>query len=221
MAEATHKITTLTEGMLELDNVMMGMIEIEPREILVDGLRKELCKCLALMLHKEFIFATEHSGRGNTGAGGQKIQGGMGAFGDYEEKFERLRNNFVGLKRAIEFISDFLNVQGEKIWREELGRIIELAVEKEATRLVNKKYQSSIDNIEDGKYYIPEFDPVDENDFTFMGRLLRHILGGMGKGFYLDNLSTWYDQEGLQIWGLRFIHFLHENLGTQFLQGFD
>lgn len=64
----------------------------------------------------------------------------MGAFGDYEEKFERIKSHFVGLKRAIEFISDFLNVQGEKIWREELGRIIELAVEKEATKLVNKKY---------------------------------------------------------------------------------
>jgi WASH complex subunit strumpellin len=46
----------------------------------------------------------------------------------------------VGLKRSIEYIQDFLNVQGEKLWREELARIIELAVEKEATRLVNKKY---------------------------------------------------------------------------------
>lgn len=70
MAEKTHSITTSTEGMLSLDNVMMGMIEIEPKEILVDGLRKELCRTLANMLHKEFIFKTEHSGRGDTGAYG-------------------------------------------------------------------------------------------------------------------------------------------------------
>lgn len=110
-------------------------------------------------------------------------------------------------------------MQGEKIWREELSRIIELAVEKEATRLVNKKYQSSVDSLTAS--YVPEFRPVDENDFTFMGRLLRHILKSMSKGFYLHSMSSWYDMEGNQVFGLRFIHFLHENLGTTFLQGLD
>ena len=32
-----------TEGMLVLDNVLMGVINIEPKEILVEGLRKQLC----------------------------------------------------------------------------------------------------------------------------------------------------------------------------------
>jgi hypothetical protein len=35
-------------------------------------------------------------------------------------------------------------VYGEKIWGEELTRIIEFAVEKEATALVNKKYSASL-----------------------------------------------------------------------------
>lgn len=65
-------------------------------------------------------------------AKGAKVQDGMGAFGDFGEKFARLKDNFVGLKRSIEYIEDFLNVQGEKIWREELTRIIQHAVDKEA-----------------------------------------------------------------------------------------
>ena len=40
--------------MLVLDNVLMGVINIEPKEILVDGLRKELCKKMATMLDREF-----------------------------------------------------------------------------------------------------------------------------------------------------------------------
>lgn len=48
-----------TEGMLVLDNVLMGVIQIDPKEILVDGLRKELCKKMSHMLHKEFIFTKE------------------------------------------------------------------------------------------------------------------------------------------------------------------
>jgi len=51
-----------------------------------------------------------------------------------------LREKFTGLKRSIEYIQDFLNIQGEQIWREELTRIIKYAVEKESTELVNKKY---------------------------------------------------------------------------------
>lgn len=38
---------------------------------------------------------------------------------------------------------------------------------------------------------------------------------------YLDSLSSWYDQNGSQIFGLRYVHFLHEHLGTTFLQGLD
>ncbi len=56
LAESTHRITMFTEGMLVLDKVLMGVTEIEPKEILIDGLRKELCKKMANMLHREFIF---------------------------------------------------------------------------------------------------------------------------------------------------------------------
>lgn len=70
-------------------------------------------------------------------------------------------------------------------------------------------------------HYVPTFIPVDAHDFTFMGRLLRNITDSLGKGMYLDNLSSWYDSAGQQIFGLRYVHFLHEHLGTTFLQGLD
>lgn len=130
-----------------------------------------------------------------------------------------LKEKFTGLKRSIEYIQDFLNIQGEQIWREELTRIIKYAVEKESTALVNKKYQADLDYEE--KHFVPSFIPVDAFDFTFMGRLLRNITESLGKGMYLDSLSSWYDNSGSQIFGLRYVHFLHEHLGTTFLQGLD
>jgi WASH complex subunit strumpellin len=84
---------------------------------------------------------------------------------------------------------------------------------------VNKKYQADMDYQD--KHFVPTFIPVDANDFTFMGRLLRNITDSLGKGMYLDSLSSWYDGQGQQIFGLRYIHFLHEHLGTTFLQGLD
>jgi len=35
---------------------------------------------------------------------GVKVQGGKAAFGEFGIKFERLRSNFGGLKRSIEYI---------------------------------------------------------------------------------------------------------------------
>jgi hypothetical protein len=98
--------------------------------------------------------------------------------------------------------------------------IIDMAVEKEASRLVGKKY--SVANLEaQENTYIPEFKPIDEFDFTFMGRLLRFILISVQDGFFLESTNTWYDKTGNQVFGVRFINFLQENLGTSFLQGFD
>jgi len=87
LAKLTHEISVLTEGMLCLDKVLMGVIEIEPKEILIDGIRTELGKTLAQILHDAFIF---------------KKQGGV--IEGVETKFRYLRDKVTGLKRSIEYI---------------------------------------------------------------------------------------------------------------------
>jgi hypothetical protein len=193
--------------MLVLDNTLMGVIEIEPKEILVTGLRKELCKKLAKMLHDGFVFNYKEFYAKQAGKGPVEQKSKFADFGNLETKFGQIKKQFVGLKRTIEYISDFLNVAGQKIWREEMKRIIDLAVEKEASRLVGKKY--SVANLEaQENAYVPEFKPIDEFDFTFMGRLLRFILISVQDGFFLESTNTWYDKMGNQVFGVRFINFL-------------
>ena len=41
---------------------------------------------------------------------GIKVQSGRAAFGEFGDKFEKLKLYFVGLKRSIEYIQDFLNI---------------------------------------------------------------------------------------------------------------
>lgn len=77
----------------------MGVTEIEPKEILIDGLRKELCKKMARMLHEEFIFKDNENTKTNID---HSKQGAMGEFGVYEAKFLKLKANFVGLKRSMD-----------------------------------------------------------------------------------------------------------------------
>ena len=54
-----------------------------------------------------------------------------------------------------------------------------------------------------------------------MGRVLRHILRTIEKGFYLDHLSSWYDSFGNQLFGLRHVNYVQDYLGTSFLVGLD
>lgn len=93
LAKRTHEISILTEGMLVLDKTLMGVIEIDPKEILVDGIRKELGKTLAKMLHEGFIFSKK-----------------AGDVENLESKFQMLKEKFTGLKRSLEYIQDFLNI---------------------------------------------------------------------------------------------------------------
>lgn len=94
LAKRTHEVSMLTEGMLVLDKTLMGVVEIDPKEILVDGIRRELGKTLASMLHEGFIFS-------------KKLLGDVETL---ESKFQMLREKFTGLKRSIEYIQDFLNI---------------------------------------------------------------------------------------------------------------
>ena len=54
-----------------------------------------------------------------------------------------------------------------------------------------------------------------------MGRVLRHIMKTIEKGFYLDHLSSWYDSTGNQLFGLRHVNYVQDYLGTAFLVGLD
>lgn len=64
----------------------MGVITIEPKEILIDGLRKEMLKSLAKTLHSQFIFKQLGNGE------------------ELDARLAKLKQKISGLKRAIEYI---------------------------------------------------------------------------------------------------------------------
>jgi len=96
LAQKTHEVVLFTEGMLVLDKVLMGVIEIDPKEILIDGLRKELSKKLAGMLHQGFIFDYKEL---KASLAGQPLPEGtkMGDFGLLEAKFKNIKMIIRGL----------------------------------------------------------------------------------------------------------------------------
>uniref|UniRef100_A0A669BB32 WASH complex subunit 5 n=1 Tax=Oreochromis niloticus TaxID=8128 RepID=A0A669BB32_ORENI len=56
VAKLTHDISIFTEGILMMKTTLVGIIKVDPKQLLEDGIRKELVKRVAYALHRGLIF---------------------------------------------------------------------------------------------------------------------------------------------------------------------
>lgn len=184
----------------------MGVIEINPKEILVDGIRRELVKEISKMLHFMFIFEKK------------------GDNDELQKKLDNVKARFKGMKKSFEYIQDFLNIPGEQIWREEVSRIFRISLDKEGTKLISKKFtiqaEMDSDGIELPRFGLVESDPSP----TFLGRVVNQLLSILTPNdvLYLDQVSNFYSTvNGQQVFGLRNVVSIEKDLGIIFLQSLD
>ena len=52
-------MSVLTEGVLTMKSTLMGVIQIDPKQLLEDGIRRELVTQLATALHNTLVFNTK------------------------------------------------------------------------------------------------------------------------------------------------------------------
>uniref|UniRef100_A0A8C9R7B2 WASH complex subunit 5 n=1 Tax=Scleropages formosus TaxID=113540 RepID=A0A8C9R7B2_SCLFO len=56
VAKLTHAISIFTEGILMMKTTLVGIIKVDPKQLLEDGIRKELVRRVAFALHKGLTF---------------------------------------------------------------------------------------------------------------------------------------------------------------------
>ena len=52
----TYQISVFTEGILRMKTTLVGIIKIDPKQLLEDGIRKELVNRVAMALHVALTF---------------------------------------------------------------------------------------------------------------------------------------------------------------------
>lgn len=76
--------------------------------------------------------------------------------------------------RSFEYIQDYVNIAGLRVWHEEVGRMVNFTVEQECNAFLRGRqvhdWQSSFQS---EAIPIPLFAPTDGESLTFMGRLAR------------------------------------------------
>ncbi|XP_067646420.1 WASH complex subunit homolog 5 [Eurosta solidaginis] len=191
IAKLTHSIAIFTEGILMMKKTLVGVIELDPKQLLEDGIRKELVRHLANALNVGLIFTT----RTTTKSKQQQQQ----PTAELEAKLLALAKIMDGYRRSFEYIQDYLKIHGLKILQEELTRIINYNVEKECNAFLRNKVQDWQSRYQSQTIPIPSFaqlqgDPTNSNNF--IGRLAHEILQCTDpkQTIFLDLKATWYEK---------------------------
>ncbi|EMP39475.1 WASH complex subunit strumpellin, partial [Chelonia mydas] len=201
----THAISIFTEGILMMKTTLVGIIKVDPKQLLEDGIRKELVKRVALALHRGLTF--------NPRAKPSELM----------PKLKDMAATMDGFHRSFEYIQDYVNIYGLKIWQEEVSRIINYNVEQECNNFLRTKIQDWQSIYQSTHIPIPKFTPVDES-ITFIGRLCREILRITDPKVtcYIDQMNTWYDMKTHQeVTNSRLFSEIQDTLGTFGLNGLD
>ena len=56
MARLTHQISVFTESILAMETYLIGVIEVDPKMILEDGIRREVIDLVCKILDKVLVF---------------------------------------------------------------------------------------------------------------------------------------------------------------------
>ncbi|XP_071964498.1 WASH complex subunit 5-like [Antedon mediterranea] len=205
VARLTHSISVFTEGILMMKTTLVGIIKIDPKQLLEDGIRKELVMQVASALHSGLTFNAKNKN-------GDLITrlGGLGA----------KMNGFV---RSFEYIQDYVNIYGLKIWHEEVSRIINYNIEQECNSFLRTKVHDWESVYQSPTIPIPRFPPVDIS-INFMGRLVREILRMTDPltTSFIDQMNTWYDLKNkTEVLDKRIFSKMQQSIGTCGLTGVD
>ncbi|KCV67711.1 hypothetical protein H696_05819 [Fonticula alba] len=128
LAGLTHSVAVFTEGMLAMERTLVGVIEVDPSELLEEGIRRELVDQVTRAMNQALVFpAPGHSSR--------KLD-------TFDRTMLNLRVHLNGFQRSFEYIQDYLNIYAFRIWQEELFRIIHYYVERECNTFLRKQISS-------------------------------------------------------------------------------
>ncbi|XP_058790000.1 WASH complex subunit 5 isoform X2 [Phymastichus coffea] len=203
MAELTYSVSVFTNGMLALRSVSLGVLRVDSQRLLEDGIRQELVKKVTLALHNSLIFDVKTKGALLT-------------------KLEALSTVMDGYRKSFQYIQDYININGLKVWHEEITYIINNAVEEEcrgSSWTPGKTWT-----------YLPEdkinlhLVPRDSNSLTFMGRLARELIRITDPKItiYIEHVLAWFDlKTQSQVLSHKTLQMILQAMGTPGLAGLD
>lgn len=216
LARLTHQVSIFTEGILVMEKTLLGVIQVDPRHILEEGLRRELVRQVSHAMHQNLMFKSLNAEEVN-------------------QNMSKLAVTLEGLKRSIEYLQDYIGIAGLKIYQEEIARIINYNTEQEANRYLKRKTFDAASRYQNRAIPIPRYTLPAGTDnsgaVNFMGRILSSLLflTDATSTIYAPECSAWFihaasDQKQtptVESCGIRTFALLQNAIGVIGLRGVD
>lgn len=191
MLELTHKISHYAESMLMMQNTTLGSIKINSKQLLEDGIRRELVKRMSDSIRDVVRQSNPKSPQ------------------SLLLTLKRLDTIMNGYKCSFNYLQDYLFIYGLRMWQEELSRIIKFNVELATEGLMREwcsrdgGYQASGSLSNHGSIYQSSIAPVpvyssDPLESSFIALIFSHLLRATDPRatIYDEQMNAWYDQRG-------------------------
>ena len=146
------------------------------------------------------------------------------------QRLEKLGEQLDGFRRSFEYIQDYANLYGLKIWQEEFSRIVYFYVEQDCNTFSKKKIFEYESMYQSKNIPIPVYAPIPalsatlEASVNLIGRLAREILRVTDPRttYYLEKKNAWYDLKTREeVINLRLFKKLEASLNSFGLHGLD
>ncbi|XP_054154297.1 WASH complex subunit 5-like isoform X2 [Oppia nitens] len=206
VAKLTHSISVFTEGILAMKATLIGIIQIDPKRLLEDGIRRELVIQAANALHKGLVFNSKAK------------------TSELVPKLKALAQVMDGFRRSFEYIQDYVCIYGLKMWQQEVSRIVNYNVEQECNAFMRHKVLDYQSVYQSASIPIPKFLPMDPYSINFIGRLARELLRMTDpkNTIYVHSMSTWFDNKThLQVVDTKLFPLMMKSIGTAGINGLD
>ena len=218
VARLTHSISVYTEGILAMKTTLVGIIKIDPKKLLEDGIRRELVYKISKGLHSTLIFTDKGKNRDK----------------ELVEKLSVLAASMDGLRRSFEYIQDYVNIYGLKMWNEEFSRILSYNLERECNSFLVFKVRDDQSIYQSTSIPVPVFSKLSgDTSVNFIGRIGREIirLGHFSNTVYVPQSCSWFSKERgyvmmdpnshIQVLGFEHFQKLQLALGARCLTALD
>jgi WASH complex subunit strumpellin len=215
LSRLTHQVSVFTEGVLVMQRTLLGVIHVEPRQILQEGLRRELVRLTANAMHQNLSFRDMTQD-------------------EIYSRVSSLSAQLDGLKRSIEYLQDYIGIAGLQMYQQELSRVINYNTEQESNQYLKKKVFDSASRYQSREVPIPRLTSINDGTgaVNFMGQIMSALmfLTDSSRTIYAPECSAWFlhsapDEKRpiptSEACGVRTFNLLERSLGVIGLRGLD
>eukprot|EP00516_Mucochytrium_quahogii_P006657 CAMPEP_0203756166 /NCGR_PEP_ID=MMETSP0098-20131031/9484_1 /ASSEMBLY_ACC=CAM_ASM_000208 /TAXON_ID=96639 /ORGANISM=" , Strain NY0313808BC1" /LENGTH=1157 /DNA_ID=CAMNT_0050647929 /DNA_START=208 /DNA_END=3681 /DNA_ORIENTATION=- len=227
LAKHTNWVSTFAQGVFAMQTTLLGVLEVNPRKILEDGIRKELVERITNAMDEciqsiSVDYKSRKSASTRRLSAVDKVSPAIREKTTVGKKLGELGAILDGFKRSFEYIQDYIGINGLKVWQVEYSRIINYYVQQEEYRFLKKKV-CAIDSRFQSKAIPIPIRFSSEDGSSFMGALADAIcrMTTPGESIYVPEWAGWFELDGKQIAGAGFFSKLNRSVGIQGLSGLD